>query len=304
MKVLVCGAAGFLGLAVVRSLAREGHDVRGLVRAPGQRELVAGAGGRPVVGSVLDAASLRAAADGCDAAIHLAQAPGDGGERAAAVRIEGASNLRAVAHAGRLSRLVIGSGYWVYRSHPGVISEDSPVEPLGLSRWNYEAERRAQGPAPPEVVVVRPGMVYGNGSWFREMVEELAAGRYRYVADGRNRLSPVALEDAAEAFSRVLTDAPAGSTYLVVDDAPVRTTDFAAHVADRLGSPPPQSLAFDAAVAAWGEELARLNAADRAASNARLRGLGWRPRFPTFRDGLPAYVDAIGQELRRRPSAP
>jgi nucleoside-diphosphate-sugar epimerase len=297
MKILVCGAAGFLGSAVVRACARGGHTVRGGVRSPAQRAQVADAGGEPVVASVLDRGALERAAQGCEAVVHLAQARGSDGPEARAVRVDGASNLRAVASSAGVRRLVVGSGYWVYRSHPGTIVEDSPLEPIGLSRTNFDAERAARAPPASglEVVVVRPGMVYGDGSWFRSMVEELNAGTYRFVGEGQNRLSPVSLEDTAEAYRRLIEDAPSGSTYLVVDDLPVATADFARYVADRLGARPPQGMPYEEAEATWGRDLARLNAADRAASNARLRALGWRPKFPTFREGLPRVLASMSR---------
>lgn len=306
MRILVCGAAGFLGSAVVRACARGGHRVRGAVRSPAQQARVVGDGGEPVVASVLDRVALGRAVEGCDAVVHLAQARGNGGPETQAVRVEGAANLRAVASSAGVRRLVVGSGYWVYRSHPGTISEDSPLEPIGLSRTNFDAERAAREGARVDldVVVVRPGMVYGDGSWFRGMVEELNAGTYRYVGDGRNRLSPVSLEDTAEAYRLLIETAPAGATFLVVDDLPVATADFARYVAARLGAPPPQGMPFAEAEATWGADLVHLNAADRGASNARLRALGWRPRSPTFRDGIPRVLEAMERspgDARRGP---
>ena len=70
MKVLVTGATGYLGGHVAARLASAGHQVLALAR-PG-REGNVPAGCRPVVGDVLDPASLDRALDGCDALVHMA----------------------------------------------------------------------------------------------------------------------------------------------------------------------------------------------------------------------------------------
>ncbi|MBW8486721.1 NAD-dependent epimerase/dehydratase family protein [Actinomadura parmotrematis] len=70
MRVLVTGAAGYVGYAVGRRLAAAGHDVDGLVRDPGA---VLPPGVRPVIGDLLDPAALGAAVDGrYDGVCHLA----------------------------------------------------------------------------------------------------------------------------------------------------------------------------------------------------------------------------------------
>jgi len=296
VRVLVSGAGGFLGEAAVRACARAGHEVRGLIRFPAQSARIRDAGGTAVVGSVLDPRTLEPAVDGCDAVVHLAQARGAAPELARAVRVDGAANLLAAARGSGPRRFVVGSGYWVYRDNPGVVTEESPLEPLGISAINFETERTvraAEQRGEVDAIVVRPGMVYGDGSWFREMVEELRAGTYRYVGDGANRLSPVALEDTGEAFRRILDSGRPGSTYLVVDDEPVATREFAGFVARELHVPGPSSLPTAEAAQLWGADLTRLNSADRGASNGRLRSLGWVPRYPTFRDGLPPILRAM-----------
>src|SRR5438093_13422179 len=70
MKVLVTGATGYLGGHVASRLASAGHTVLALAR-PG-RETSVPPGCRPVVGDVLDPASLDRALDGCDALVHMA----------------------------------------------------------------------------------------------------------------------------------------------------------------------------------------------------------------------------------------
>jgi nucleoside-diphosphate-sugar epimerase len=296
VRVVVAGAAGFLGRATVRALGKGGHDVVGLIRRPASAEDVRTDGGTPIVADVTDARTLHTPLKGADAVIHLAQ-PTDGDLAARRrVRVEGGQQLARVAVASGCARFVVGSGYWVYQGQPGLIDEESPIAPRSISLVNHEAEVAVCQEATPaglSVTIVRPGMVYGPGSWFAEMVRELQGGTYRYIADGTNRLSPIHLDDAGSAFRSVLEHGAPGGTYLAVDDRPVETRAFAEDVAVRISAAPPRSLTMADARREWGDDLAELNVADRAASNRRLRALGWTPRYPGYPDGLSSVLDAL-----------
>lgn len=293
VRVLVAGGAGFLGRAIGRSLLRGGHRVSALVRSEAGAARCRTEGIVATVGDVTDRSSVAAALHGCDAVVHVAQAPPSDLARMRAVRVGGAEGLLRAAKAAGTRRVLIGSGYWVYAGGPGVLREESPVAPRSLSLVNFEAEeaaRRLGVEEGVEVIVLRPGMVYGDGSWFGEMVSELQDGSYRYVGDGSNHLSPVHLDDAADGFRAVLERGRAGDVYLVVDDAPATHREFAEFVAHEIHAPAPAGLPLEEAIRAWGEDIARLNAADRRASNARLRALGWAPSFPSYREGVPPVL--------------
>ncbi|MDB6144169.1 MAG: dTDP-4-dehydrorhamnose reductase, RmlD [Pseudomonas sp.] len=72
MKILVTGATGFVGSAVVRRLLRDGHELRVLVRATSDRSNLQGLPVQIIEGDLTRAASLQYACDDCDALFHVA----------------------------------------------------------------------------------------------------------------------------------------------------------------------------------------------------------------------------------------
>lgn len=304
--VLVAGSGGFLGRAITASLVEEGRRVRGLVRDPHKAELLRELGGEPFVGDVLDRGAVGRAMEGCEAVVHVAATypgPGVTAELARRVRVEGATNLAEAARAAGAHRLILGSGYWVYADRPGTLVEDSPVDPRGESRVNYEAERAGLDAAAAghlDVVIVRPGMVYGDGSWFRGMVESIREGAYHYAEPGANHWSLVELGDAARAFAVLLRRGRAGETYVVVDDFPIRLRDLTRLIARELGVPTPTGRARATLERAIDPEVVHHLAANRAASNQKLRGLGWAPRTADARQGIPPLLASMAAAPKRR----
>ena len=72
MRVLVTGATGFIGLALVERLLARGDQVRALVRRTSKVAALQRAGAELATGDVVDARSLARAVEGCDCVFHLA----------------------------------------------------------------------------------------------------------------------------------------------------------------------------------------------------------------------------------------
>jgi len=301
-RALVVGAGGYLGTSIVRRFVDEGWEVRGLVRSPASAARVERASGTAIAGDVLDFDSVSEASRGCQLLVHVAATGSSGTDgllRAARVRVEGCRNLLRAARTRGVTRLVIGSGYWVYADQAASISEDSPLDPRGESLINFETESIARDPSlrgATEVVIVRPGMVYGNGSWCRSTVEAIREGTYSYVGDGSNPWSFVSLEDVGSGFLRVAEEGRTGEVYNLVDGRPARWREFGDWVAERLGRPAPPSVALETATVELGPDVAHHLRARRACSAAKMGSLGWKPRFADFRAGMPAILDLISRE--------
>ncbi len=187
MRVLVTGAAGYVGSAVVTHLASMGHEVTALDLMPigGEALIPAVLTGRVQIvrGSITDDALMGEAIAGHDAVVHLAAVVGEAAcdvdpDRARLINVDGAE--RVALHCQRLGvpRMVFASTCSNYGvSDPGVLAdEDDPLHPLGLYAGSkVEAEGRVRA-AFPDAVIARFGTVCGLSPRMRFdlLVSELA----------------------------------------------------------------------------------------------------------------------------------
>ncbi|MGD1035578.1 MAG: NAD-dependent epimerase/dehydratase family protein, partial [Candidatus Dormibacteria bacterium] len=70
--VLITGAGGFVGGAVLERLLGAGFEVRALVRGPEAAARIGSAGAQPVIGDILDGDGLVTAMRGCELVYHVA----------------------------------------------------------------------------------------------------------------------------------------------------------------------------------------------------------------------------------------
>jgi nucleoside-diphosphate-sugar epimerase len=125
-------------------------------------------------------------------------------------------------------------------------------------------------------------------------MHDLLSKRALPVAHG-GLLGWVHREDAAAATVAALEHGRGGRAYNVVDDRPASWREVFTAMADALGTPrPPQ-------VPGWVLRLLAPYVASFAVgtsmrvSNARARAeLGWRPRFPSYTDGVRAMRNDVG----------
>jgi nucleoside-diphosphate-sugar epimerase len=291
-SAFITGAAGFIGTELVKVLTSRGHQVVGLTQSRATAQRVRHAGAVAVVGDLLEAGRWQDEA-AADWVFHLPPHPVAGWRRASM----DAHLLDAVA-AGATRRIVyVADASWYGARGERSITEDETPRPFGWGRSLAPALDRLDGyvAAGLPIVTAFPGCVYGNGSWFRaRVVEPVMAGR-RVVQFGTTGpwVSPIHVHDCARALVHLAEHGEPGGRYFLVNDDPIRMHEFAETFA-RLVNRPLRLWRLPAA-ARFLSRPARCGSVrtDAVFANIRLRGIGFRFRYPTLEQGLAQVVGAL-----------
>jgi nucleoside-diphosphate-sugar epimerase len=303
MRVLVTGASGFIGGVLCEELLGRGHEVIALVRRPGSEP----PGTRAVVADLGDRARLEQALEDERPGwvMHLAAeiASQRSEQKLREVNVRGTEGLLAacLAVAGpdpaAGPRVIFCSTVVTGDARGALLTEEEPLPvqtPYGRSK--QEGERLLLQTGLPSVVI-RPSHVYGPGGWYaNELVAQLRKpGRFAVIGRGENLWDVVHVSDVAEALILAAETAPPGSLYHVADDEPITFYDFMALTARSIGIGAPRRIpAALARVVAGGNAVDAVVRSARS-SNAKIkRELGWRPRFPSAREGVADAVAGMG----------
>lgn len=247
MRVLVTGAAGYLGGHVVARLCDEGHAVTALLRGASRASPWLAARARPLVCELSDAIDP-AALEGHDACVHLAVLwPETGahpelGELSACVRLFDALGRAGVGH------VLYASSAAVHRPFAGRMTEADRIvtaDVYGAAKASNEHFLHASGSEHGfRASVVRPGPCVGlpadphagprTPRAISDIVEALREARTVRVVEGEGR-QLTACADLAEVIAKSLVDRSAPSPLLSVSRATTTWADVATRVAARLG---------------------------------------------------------------------
>jgi len=308
-RVVVTGAAGFIGRALCGGLVERGHRVVGLTR--GSAEPIPGVEMRPI-GEITARTHWTEHLGGADIVIHLAnRAHRSVSAGAASHEAEAAAMLARAAAANGVRRLVYMSSVRAMgeTTRPGAPFRptDPPLPREAYGRAKLEIEQALTTAAQEtghELVILRPPLVYGPAvkANFRALIRLAASGLPLPFAGIANRRSLIFLDNLVDAaVHAALHPAAAGHVLLARDEFDLSTEELIRQLAEGLGRParlfamPQAVLAVCRRLPALGAFFARLTLSLQVDDSATRHLLGWAP-LVSPESGLAATARAFREE--------
>jgi len=228
MKVLVTGATGFIGSAVVRALLKTGISVRVLVRPQSNLKNLYGCAVEVATGDLLDSASLHPALEGCRQLYHV------GAHYALWARdpsifykinVEGTKRLLELARDVGVERIVYTStiGAIGLPESGGLGTEETPISLAQMAgdykRSKYLAEQEVQklAEAGLPIVIVNPSAPVGEydikPTPTGQIIVDFMKGRMpAYVETGMNLIN---VDDVAVGHVHAMERGRLGQRYIL-----------------------------------------------------------------------------------------
>jgi nucleoside-diphosphate-sugar epimerase len=305
--ILVTGASGFIGRALVAELASAGHSVRAAMRQPADifprsveviavSDLTRPVEWRPLLRNVETVVHLAGIAH---AGPEIAEQAYDRVNRLATAELAGAAKTNGIGHLVFMSSIRAQSG----PVSTQIVRETDPLRPTdayGRSKLAAEDTVRAAGVP---FTILRPVLIYGagvKGNFARLMA--LAREPWPLpLGLCRNRRSLLARRNLIDAIHLVLASPAAkGETYVVADPVPLTLTEIVTALRAGEGRRPgllpvpPALIALGATALGRTEEWQRLGGM-LVADPVKLLNAGWKPS-PDTRANLAALVRATSPQ--------
>ncbi|AVO55247.1 SDR family oxidoreductase [Ectopseudomonas mendocina] len=303
MQVLLTGATGFVGDALLRYLSTAGACVVAAVRSGGTRRF-----SEHVfeVGDISADTQWASALEGITVVVHTAarahisqEVSSDPLAEYRGVNVEGTLNLARQAAISGVKRFVFISSIGVngnINTRPFNAGDAPlPLEPYAQSKW--EAEQglwRIQQEAGMELVIIRPPLVYGPEAPgnFGSLVRWIGKGIPLPLGSIHNKRSLIGIDNLVDLIVRCIDHpAAANQVFLAGDGRDLSTTELLRLVGDAMGRParlipvPAGVLKLSAALLGRKAMAQRLLGSLQVDISQTCETLDWQPPF-TVEEGL------------------
>jgi nucleoside-diphosphate-sugar epimerase len=285
---LVVLGAGYVGAEVVRQGLARGMRVTALTRNEAKARVLAEAGAEVVVADLAGEGWHARLGEGADFVLDCVSSGGGGPEAYRHSYVNGMKSVLAWAAKVSVGTIIYTGSTSVYPQGGGVtVDETASVEVTRAAGSPLvEAEDLLLGWTGGRKFVLRLAGIYGPGRHY--LLDQLRDGSGEVAGNGEYRLNLIHRDDIAGAVWAAF-DAPAGvadGVFNVADDGAAPKLEMTAWLAMKLGVPRPR---FTGEPASGRRRVTP----DRVIANDKIkRELGWRPVYPSFREGYAAILGA------------
>ena len=323
--LFVLGATGFIGTHFVKNAVAAGLQVQALIRTEGQRAALEALGARCVLGNAQQPAAWIEQVAGAAILIDLVQPALPKRLTLAAIQQVASQRLVMTAAMVEALRTLPAAHRPLWLSASGV--DDLTPDADGMVRSSSALSAALRGFAhigvpirrlmerhAPEIpcAFVYLGTVYGPGKAFADdLFPALQQGRLRLPGRGHNRMAVIHVEDAAAGLVALCARPRAAlvqQSFVLTDGHPVTVRDFFGSAAAAMGAPPPRFVPRWIAQLVVGRILVETVTRDAPTvpyfathemPETPATGPGLRLKYPSYREGLPATLEALGYSAPR-----
>lgn len=319
MKILITGAGGDIGSNLTSTLLKQGHKIRALVRSSQEANRIRQPGVEIFVADITDPKTLDGAATNIDVAYHLAAAlfVVNPEEQLRKINYEGTINVASECIDKGVKQFIFPSFPLVLGPHTRPSQPINPEEATTQPNCYHALYKKLceqhllilsqHGKLP--VTILRLGTVYGPDMRFIKTLKRfMRRGLYRIPGNGRYIASFVHIDDVMRAMALVLgNEKAAGQIYNIADGKPVQFKNFVYELADIMGVPRPGFAPiwlyriFASLDTLWAtvtgtaplinNDVLTFSTSNFAADITKAkRDLGFSPKYPTIREGLPTCI--------------
>ena len=285
---LVVLGAGYVGAEVVRQGLARGLRVTALTRNEAKAQALAEAGAEVVVADLASEGWHAQLGEGADFVLNCVSSGGGGPEGYRHSYVDGMKSVLAWAAKTSVRTIIYTGSTSVYPQDGGVRVDEtaSVAETRAAGSPLVEAEDLLLAWTGGRKFVLRLAGIYRPGRHY--LLDQLRDGSGEVAGNGEYRLNLIHRDDIAEAVWAAF-GAPAGvedGVFNVSDDGAAPKVEVTAWLAMKQGMPRPRFTGEPA-------QGRRRVTPDRVIANDKIkRVLGWRPVYPSFREGYAAILGA------------